>query len=136
MRERVVIMREGYYCCALFGCRARKIKGDPLIEKSHLKYVSSSYVRLKVSLFYNFNCSQGRYPLYWLWSLYHRPSNDLSKSLTTAYNRLDSQAVTRRLQGSFLHELTVSPKELSSLSKLYSRRCLYKEIYIHLTHLP
>jgi hypothetical protein len=24
---------EGNYCCVLFGCRARKIKGDPLIQK-------------------------------------------------------------------------------------------------------
>ena len=80
----------GYYCCVLFGCRARKIKGDPWIEKNHLKYVSSSYVRCKYSLFYDFShrSSQRRYQA-WLWSLYHRPSNDLSQSfICLQQNRL------------------------------------------------
>ena len=75
------------------------IKGEPLIQKKHLKYVSSSYVRLEYSLFYDFNrrSSQRRYQA-WLWPLYHRPSNDLSESFTTAYNRLDSQEIEGRLR--------------------------------------
>ena len=104
-----------------------------MIEKNNLKYVSSSYVGPEYSLFYesNHRPSQRGYHA-WLWSLYHRPSNDLSDSFITAYNRLDSQGFEGRLRYPILHPLKASPqRELSSLSKLQACRCHFTKMYIY-----
>jgi hypothetical protein len=66
------------------------IKRDVLIEKFKALEICVVFIRAfsNTPCFYNSNHrpSQRGYQVWWLWSLYHRPSNDLSKSFTSAYN--------------------------------------------------